>query len=268
MFYKYIKPSNILADNIKHYWVLEINQKEAPVKERVIPTGNIELMFHYYNTFITENEILQKQQSRSLISGISNTYSDVRTNGHAGVIAVTFYPWGASNFFKFPLSEVANSFTNLADIYSKHIKQVEEQLVNCLSLEQRIIVIEQFLVQHLKPTNCFDDKFIKQSIQLINKSKGLINTSDLSSLLNVSAKSLERKFSMFLGQTPKQYLKIMRFQEALKLLYSQSEGNLTDLAYNLGYFDQAHFIKDFKQMAGYTPKEYLVNYPSCFENNV
>jgi hypothetical protein len=126
--------------------VLEAKASEGSVGERVIPTGDIELMFHFKNTFLFKNAACDLSQPRSFISGISNEYADVFTQGDSGVIAVTFYPFGACNFFRFPLADIKNAAVNLHDIDSNTIKEVEEKIQECTSLHQRIRIIESYLL--------------------------------------------------------------------------------------------------------------------------
>lgn len=125
----------------------------------------------------------------------------------------------------------------------------------------KITVIEEFLIKHLCPVKQNDLSFLKHSVMLINNSKGMISAAELSQQLCLSSKSLERKFTQFLGKTPKQFLKIVRFQEILKSLSERRNILLTEVAYEKGYFDQAHFIKDFKMYTGYTPREFMAIYP-------
>ncbi|MBN1118667.1 MAG: AraC family transcriptional regulator, partial [Bacteroidales bacterium] len=77
-----------------------------------------------------------------------------------------------------------------------------------------------------------------------------------------SPKTLERKFAKYLGKTTKQLIKLIRFQEVLHDFGCTNELNLTEHAYNNGYFDQSHFIHDFKSYTGYTPKEFSAKYPN------
>lgn len=257
MHFQYIKPSGFLAQYVKHYWILEADNSDGEVCERVIPTGNIEWMFHYRNTFVIKSPEQIVKQPRSLVSGISSNFSDIATRGESGVVAVTFYPHGASSFLNFPLSEIENASVDLTDIFNTKVKEVEEQICAVNSLAERIGFIERFLLKCFKPISNEDLLLIKKGIALINQSKGQINASALSEKLFYTNKSLERKFSALLGKTPKQFIRIVRFQGIIQSFSNPGNKRLTQLAFENGYFDQAHFIKDFKNLSGYTPKEFL-----------
>lgn len=258
MRFQFIRPSGILSRYIQHYWILEAKSAEGEITERVIPTGNIELMFHYGQPFCSRSGPGQTCiQPHSFISGISSSYSDVTTNGDSGVIAVTFFPFGACNFFPFPLLEIEDSLVSLRDIYNAEFREIEERINIAPSVEARVKIIEDFLFKQLCPLSSTDFSFLNHTVLLISKHKGTITASGLSRDLLVSPRSLERKFAAFLGKSPKQFLKIVRFQEIIKTMSLRKEIFLTELAFEQGYFDQAHFIKDFKSMSGYTPGEFM-----------
>lgn len=127
MHFQFIKPSPFLSRYIKHYWIMETDGSEGDICERVIPTENTELLFHYKKPFIVNPGVPGcSVQPRSGISGLGSTFSDVSTNGEAGVIAVSFFPMGACHFFRFPFHELKNQGTDLRNIYSKEISGLDE----------------------------------------------------------------------------------------------------------------------------------------------
>lgn len=262
MKFKIIHPSHPLSQYIKYYWVMEAETLAETVRERIIPTGNIELMFHFRNSFICEKDHHISLQPRSHVCGISSSFFDVATNGDCGVIAVTFYPWGACNFFNLHLSEIEDTCVDLRDIFHSGIRSVEERICSAPSIGRKVSIIEEFLLNKLKPAKHTDFSLIQSCIHMINTERGQCRTQHLARELSVSSKSLERKFSAFVGKTPKQFSRIVRFQEIIRCMSSLKNTNMTDLAYENGYYDQAHFIKDFKTLSGYTPSEFL-NLGTC-----
>jgi len=200
MIIKYLQPSVILSRYIRHYWVLQIDASEGESYERIVPTGNIELMFHYRNTFLCRSSIGEYHQPRSFISGLTSNYSDVGTCGDSGVIAVTFYPFGACNFLKFPLAEVENSLQDLHDIDYNRIKAVEDQIQSRCSLAAIIQVIEKYLLSRLMPQSTDTLRLIEHSVSLINNNIRHITATDLSRRLFTTGKTLERKFSSLVGK--------------------------------------------------------------------
>ena len=115
------------------------------------------------------------------------------------------------------------------------------------------------LIKRLKDIHLFNFNRISDSISLVNKNRGIVKVADLANATCLSDKQYYRIFKEFVGVTPKQFLRTVRLQWAFYNIQTRKSSNLTDLAYNCGYFDQAHFNSDFKLLTGYTPKK-------CFEN--
>lgn len=266
MHYQFITPSPILALYVKHYWMLETDEREGNVCERVVPTGNLQLMFHYRKPFVmTFPNQKTAQQPQSFASGLSSSFMDATTQGASGVIAIDFHPYGACNFFRFSLHEIEDQSIRLNDIFSDEVKYLEEQICECRDLSGRILLIEQFLIEKLIPVDLYDFRLIRQAVELVEQSGGQIQANRLAGQLAVTPKKLERKFASLVGKSPKQFIRIVRFQEVMNGLVSQQPKYLTEYALNNGYFDQSHFIHEFKTFSGYTPREF-VKLCSCGED--
>lgn len=262
MNFKIIPPNGFLKKYIKHYCFMESDAHDANVVERVIPMENVQLMFHYKNPFIVyhSNDTIS-QQPRSIISGLSDSFSDVSTNGETGVVFIGFYPTGACHFFNFPLSEIENQSIDMADIYNAEISRVEEMLFLTDTLPEKVAVLEKFLLSRYSPIPAYDCLLIQNGVEMIKKYKGQTSAAILSDHLSATTKTLERKFSFYLGKTTKQIIKLIRFQEILQDFSMNKDLSLTEYAYRNGYYDQSHFIRDFKTYSGYTPKDFLARYP-------
>ena len=122
-------------------------------------------------------------------------------------------------------------------------------------------LIEKFLIKRLKERKSNDVLLIRGAVNIINKSRGRINSQELSKKLYVEPKNLERKFSSLIGKTPKQFIKIVRCNNVMNSLIRGRNENLACLANENGYFDQSHMIKDFKAFSGCTPREFSSLYP-------
>lgn len=261
MHFQIIQPQGILRQFVKYYWIMESDPGDGDVSERVIPTENVQIMFHYKNPFkvhASDNSI--HWQSQSFISGLSNTYCDVSTQGETGVIAVTFRPLGACHFFKFPISEIEERNINLRDIFAAEMQDVEEQLYGIPSAKEKIACVETFLMRRFALIPAYDYRLLESGIRLIKADSLHVNPNLLSDKLFMTNKTLERKFAKYIGKTPKQFIKLIRFQHILSELQHTSYNNLSVFAYENGYYDQAHFIRDFKTYAGLTPKAFYRKY--------
>jgi AraC-like DNA-binding protein len=100
------------------------------------------------------------------------------------------------------------------------------------------------------------DKVVKSTVETILNANGQFSVNEFSQNNNINRRHLTRKFSTAIGLSPKQLAKTIRIQTALKAMLNNEHTSLTDLAYENEYFDQAHFIKEFKEFTGLTPKEF------------
>lgn len=262
MFIRLIKPSVLLANFVRYYWVLESDTTDGFVTERVVPNGAVELMFHYKNPFkCLISDQIEKKQPQSFISGLSNTYSDVTTQGESGMISVSFYPFGACNFFRFPMNETEDKDISLESVIGNRANIISQQLYDAGSIAERVKIIENFLLKQYKEIRTEDFRLINKAVSLINQNRGQLQSANLSGLLAITPKSLERKFISLVGKSPKQFSKIVRFQSIIDTVSKGHCENFTQIALEYGYYDQAHFNKDFKSFSGLTPLDFFRNYP-------
>jgi AraC-like DNA-binding protein len=258
MQFQFFNPQPVLAPYIQQYWIMESSGIEEKVTERVIPTGNVQLMFHYGNPFCANNALKEEnQQPRSLVSGLTTHFFDASTQGKTGVLAVVFHPLGACNFFRFSMSELEDLTLNLDDVFHNEMAEIEEQLFLANSNHTRVQIIESFLMKKIGLRPAHDLALMQKAFREINNHRAQISTAELSSLLAMTPRNLERKFAALVGKSPKQFIRLTRFQHIVNDLRKCNQTNLTDFAFRFGYFDQSHFIRDFKELSGYTPGEFI-----------
>lgn len=258
--FQILLPSPELAPYIRHYWLLETDAAMHG-SERIIPTGNIQLLFYRGDPMTLssakETKLIHHQ---SLLCGQSIGYSDLALSGRIRIIAVVFHSYGARAFFPVPMNEFDNRKVVVADMEDLPLKELEEQVMLADDDTACIRLIETFLRQRLhrlNPLKEYNYKRMWTAIRLIDQSKGQIRLSNLSASVCLSDKQFQRIFTEHAGIGPKDYLRIVRFQYALSVMQSSPTTSFAQLAGECGYYDQSHLINEFKIFAGYTPKEYL-----------
>ena len=259
MFYKIIQPSKVLQAFVKHYWILDEKKvSEKPCKQRIFPSGFTELIFYYGDRYLNIDKNNKSVVQPFLhFTGQRNDYYDVSPTGKVGLIAITFKPDAAKMFFKIPVSEIENSSIALADFLGNRIKNLEYELQILTDNHQRIQLIDKFLITQLEDSLIHDYKRINFSLNKINQSKGVVSVESLADSACLSTKQFNRKFREFIGTNPKQFIRVVRFQNAIYNKQNNSTKNLTELAYKCGYYDQAHFTNEFKSFTGYSPKDFF-----------
>ncbi len=129
---------------------------------------------------------------------------------------------------------------------------MEEKLASATTDKQRLKIVEQFLLSQLKDIQT--DKLISEAIKLIYQYKGNIRINELNEKLFISQSPFEKRFRKVVGTTPKKFASIIRFNSILNGLNEQK--SLIEICHENNFFDQAHFIKDFKHFTGDTPEHF------------
>lgn len=253
---KIFQPSNPLADFVKCYWTLESSKKNTPKRNTIVPDGTMKLIFHYGDLYWhhPENAKSFLQPRCFLIGQLTKPYV-VEPEGDTGTFIIRFQPNGFLPFTKSPIKEMENTPIPLNQLFGVKGIQLEQDILNAKTTQQRIQISESFLLELLQSKEVID-RIVKSTIETIHLHKGQLTINQLSAQGNLNRRILSRKFSSQVGLSPKQLSKIIRLQATLKALLQQDKTKLTHVAYENEYFDQAHFIKDFKEFTGITPKEF------------
>lgn len=255
MNYHVFSPNDRLSKYIRCYWSLDnLDDLESHSRERIFPDGCIELIFNHGDLFVTYTKNGAETQPKNFIHGQLKKFIEVQGIGKVGIFSIRFQPAGLQPFINFPVSNLTGIFVELSKIWEDS-SSLEEQMGCCQNNEERIRVIENFLENHLKNTT--DTDAIESCVNEIILSEGMISIEKLTANLKTGQRHLERKFLSNVGLSLKLFSRIIRFNHALQLIENKDFRNFTNVAYDGGFYDQAHFIKDFTYFTGLNPKKYF-----------
>jgi AraC-like DNA-binding protein len=250
-----IVPKPPLAEFIERFWY----SSDAPPhqKVRIAPTGTMELVFN-----LDENELGFYDAGQA---GSCNTFSGAVFSGaHARplfvetrkhVMGVHFKPGGAFRFLGVPANEVANTHMDVEALWGPATQNVREQLCTATNPAGRFRVLERALVARLE-NSLEEHRAVRAALDIFARNAGEARTRDLAAHLGLSQRHFIKLFSDQVGVTPKQFGRVQRFQRALELIRSSATPDWADIAAACGYFDQSHFIHDFRAMSGLSPTEF------------
>ena len=260
MDYRQHDVSEELKPFVKCFWSLEAPASPQSEKQRIVPDGCMEMIFHYgdlYQQFYEDGRNII--QPRCFVFGQITSPLEIAPTGVSGIIAARFHPDGFIPFTSLPIQQMENKAVPLKDLFGDDTDDFEKRVCAASSSEERIKYISDFLIARLQTIEAAH-RITKTSIETLLQSKGQINLDELAGQLQVNRRQLERKFSAAIGLSPKQFSKVIRLQATLKMLEQKKFTSLTSLAYENGYYDQAHFIKDFKEFTGVSPKEFYAGH--------
>ncbi len=256
MNYQTYPPPSDLAPFVKCFWTLDSPGEEAPTIQTIVPDGCMEMIFHYgdpYRQILEDGEAVI--QPRCFVFGQLTRPLRIQPTAATGIFSVRFHPEGFSPFATIPVKTMTDRAVPLEELFGSSFHPIEELILGNTTTEQRIQAITIFLRKRLADTATID-RIISETVQTLLTANGQIPVGELARQNNLNPRKLQRTFAEAIGLSPKQLAKTIRLQAALKMLLNQEHDRLTDLAYDGEFYDQAHFIKDFKAFTGRTPKAF------------
>jgi AraC-like DNA-binding protein len=257
--YQVFDPPTQLAPYVRFFWALEADV--APGEEfvhRSVADGCVEMVFHYRSAFeeITHDELIESSPLAS-IQAQSTRYRRFVTRESFGIFGAYLYPFAIPRLFEYPASDFTNISPDLASVFGREGMLLDERMYTAPTNESRISIINDFLTRKLNATSR-ELPSIYQSIHTVLTNNGTLSVDDLAAEHGLSRRQFERCFKDLAGLSPKLYSRVIRFQAATRFKLTGTR-DLTEIAYACGYYDQSHFISDFREFSGYTPKEYFWN---------
>ena len=191
----------------------------------------------------------------SLVGILTRPHVTLLHQGTFQSFIVMFQAHGLTDLFGVPASEVANHTYDADAVLGKPIRELEERLGNCETFQQRGSVANQFFAERLKHAQAIDR--IAFAANRILNSSGKLPSADLARQAGVGVRQFQREFYARFGVSPKLFSRIVRFQNALDTKARSSTKSWTDVAHELGYYDQMHMVHEFREFTGESPTEIL-----------
>lgn len=246
-----IGPNHLLNPYVETYWIID-DMKETKSLQTVLPDGCIDIIISLGDSSIDNGF----QPNIPYVFGTHTTFSAAPTKGIIKMLGIRFKPAVFKLFTKTPVNEFTNqkvdifSFQSLFDesFYNEIEKAVEGQL----PIPAMIGNVEQFLISKLPVLPAFD-KRIQHAITLIEAHSGNITMSRLAAEACLGERQLERRFKAEIGLSPKTFSRIIKFREVHRRLTTGDWENLQELAWDCGYFDNAHLTKEYLKLSGALP---------------
>ena len=251
MINKAFLPCELLAPYIR---MITIEESDNGSIYKVLPDTNLVMGFQYKGAIFSLEDEKADQLSFSGITGLPSHFRLFKTAPATGTVLVFFRETGAAMFFKEPLHEFSGKSISLDSFtLSSQLSLFQEKLQEVTTDIRRVQVVEEFLISRLQQQQ--KDLLVEQAIRYIYCSKGTIRIAELSKKLNTSKSPLEKRFRKTVGASPKKFASLVQLKNVLSLY--QPKKSLTKIAYDAGFYDQAHFIKQFKIFTGETPEKFF-----------
>ncbi len=246
----------LLKTLIKYFWVIE-TQSSFEVNHKLLPVSNIDFILNLSSPIkYTMDEKSDITPKGFHFNGIRNRYYKINQKGVLLVFGIAFFEAGLFPLLKIPLSEFKNDTIEIDLIIKGFTTNIGEQIILAPSIPEAIRTIEIELVK-LVDIMLIPRKEIYELLRLVHSNINELSISLMCEQVGINQRKLERIFNQYVGISPKQFQRINRFRGVLHQLEKKRYQDFTLLAYDNEYYDQTHFIKDFKSFSGCTPVEFL-----------
>jgi AraC-like DNA-binding protein len=241
IYYKKYPSCAELAGDIHFFYHFKSRLQQT---QRILPLGTAELTIAvqpaltsdgiFYSNLLTQYAILEPQYVED-------------------IVGISFHPWGFRNLFGREAAGLANRKVPLQEVLSRTLAEALANRCHRLSaIEDILDAIQGWLIrQQHKPVPAA----LRQSVEAIHAAKGAIQPGELYPTLSVSERRLEQLFAAYIGTTPRHYILLKKFHAAVAAMDTPT--TLTRIAQQANYYDQSHFIRQFKSFAGISPLDYL-----------
>lgn len=250
-----ISPSTDLSGVVRHYLLLNLQGPSAQ-KLRLFSDGSIGIVFNSC-CHLTMNSLPLPE---AFFYGQITEYKDIECQGPGQLIVVVLQPDGLRHLADLPAGELRNKAIPVFEILGTEGLAFQRAVTTSGTSREKINLIEDFLRKRLSRQSSVADPLVALALSFVHQHKGIISIQQLTHITYSHPRQLERKFNDVIGLSPKRFCSIVRMHHFLRCLHSVPlKAGLTSCAYDSGYYDQAHLIRDFKQISGLTPSEYLKN---------
>src|SRR5262249_9591433 len=255
MLFRHYIPQKPLSNFIEMLWYYD-GYAQPHAKERLMPTGTTELVINLREDQI---RVYDRHDTKighafrgAVVCGPHSEFFVIDTDEQASVIGVHFKPGGIFPFVKLPADELQNQHVGLDDLWGPTIADdVRDQLHQAATPESKFRVLEEaLLMQMVQPA---PHPAVAYALRYFQDIPHLARMSVVTEKIGFSQRTFIHRFSETVGLTPKAFCRVRRFQRVLKLIHDAREVDWIDLSLSCGYFDQAHFIHDFRAFAGINP---------------
>ncbi len=234
-------PTQDLSFFVENYWAVSWDLRgQEPYVQEVLPYPCVHLVF---------------EEERTRVYGVEMGRFTRLLKDKGRVFGIKFRPGGFYPFVKVSITCFTSTSVEFREIFGRDAWEVEESILRCESDEEMKEIVEKFLRERL-PQRDENVEEVNRVVNYIVEHREVTRVEDVVRALRLNKRKVQRLFNQYVGVSPKWVIGRYRLHEAAERLAEGCGMDWTQLALDLGYFDQAHFIKDFKAMVGQTPGEY------------
>jgi AraC-like DNA-binding protein len=233
-------PSLELREWIDRYWMVSWDLTDEPCLQETLPYPVVHMTF---------------EEGECRIGGVHSGRFSTVLNGRGRVFGIKFRPGGFRPFLKDPVGSLRDRIIPGEKVFGKRVWEFVELWESGCDVEGMIAAVDAFMRER-RPEADEDVEIAARLVRQIQEDREIHRVEDVVARNGMTKRSLQRIFREYVGISPKWVICRFRMHEAVEKVHSGERFDFAELAQELGYFDQAHFINEFRKIIGFSPTEY------------
>ncbi|WP_394748986.1 DUF6597 domain-containing transcriptional factor [Spongiimicrobium salis] len=254
MIYRQQAAGPALQSIIKSFWCIDSEGDYNIRREKIIPDGYPEMIFHYGHPYKANISGKWFVQQPYLIAGQITDHFFLENTGKTGMIGIKFQPWALKEIFHIDMASMTNRVIPIPNDLFPTLEQIKNIAISTEDFEAKIAALKLlFLNFNMGKATRYQQ--YHHVVQQIIETKGQLRLQEILQDTAISERSLERYFKAYIGLSPKLFSRIIRFSGIFNLIQEENF-EWTEISFLSGFYDQSHFIKNFKEFTGEEPSKY------------
>jgi len=255
MQFKRITPKEGLRKWIECFWIAQ-NDDPSTLVQKIIPDGFPEIIFHFADPYLINLDGNWEPQSQNLLAGQITRYFYLKNTGRSHMIGIKLRPAALSHLFDLSMDSLTDKVLELSSL--GFLNTLSERIHAALTDDDRIELIQEEFIKKTRP-HLYTP--IDKALEVLFSKQGNASIGSLSEISGVSERQLERLFKKYVGLPPKFYARIIRFSYIFQNT-KEKKMSWSELGLETGFYDQSHFIRNFKAFTGEDPSKYFFDQPN------
>ena len=253
-----IDPPHELKNIVECYWIAE-DSNTNPILQKIVPDGFPEIIFHFGDPYRIKLDVQWELQAKSLLAGQITKFFFLENTGRADILGIKLKPAALAFLFDIETSMLTDTVVPLSDSKISELVWMDSLIRSETNHQERITIINKNLMELSSSMKIHAS--VEKTLEAVFSTNGLTTVASMCEQGSVTERQAERLFKKYVGLSPKFYARVIRFSNIFQVA-QQKKLSWSEVGLESGFYDQAHFIKDFKAFTGEDPSRYFFDEPT------